>query len=344
MMNLSELEALPQDKESMIDRRIIFKCRVGSHLYGTNRETSDEDYYGVFLPSTEDLLSLSPCPGELNESAKLSNSLRNQAGDTDCKFFSLQKFLRLAAEGQPGQLEMLFAPTQSIVCSTPEWDQILEHRSSFLSKKGVSAFVGFALSQAHRATIKGENLNTIRDLISWSEALTPQQMNEKLSENFVILEERGEVEFTSNLLLKYYVNDHGYPQVMLAGRSFDISTKTKYFIESLKTLEGKYGTRVRAAAESKYDYKSLGHAVRLLDEAEEFLISGNITLPRPNAEYLKTILRGTINDSEIDWFNALNSRIDHIKQVIEPMSPHPEKPNLKAINDLCIKMLGEHLK
>jgi len=327
----------------MADRKIIFKCRVGSHLYGTNRETSDEDFYGVFLPSTEDLLSLSACPGELNESIKLSDSPRNQAGDTDCKFFSLQKFLKLAAEGQPGQLEMLFAPTQSVIYSTSEWNEILKCKSFFLSKKGVSAFIGFALAQAHKATIKGENLNIIHSLISWSEKLTAQQMNEKLSENFVV-KNNEEAEFEPTILLKYYVNDHGYPQVMLAGRSFDVGTKTKYFIESLKTLEGKYGSRSRAAAESNYDYKSLGHAARLLDEAEEFLISGNITLPRPNAEYLKTILRGTIDDSNIDWFDTLNSRIDNIRQVIEPMSPHPEKPNWKEINKLCIKMLGEHLK
>lgn len=332
----------------MADRKIIFKCRVGSHLYGTNRPESDEDYYGVFLPSTEDLLSLSPTPrnGELDEGEKLSDGPRNQSGDTDCKYFTLQKFLKLAAEGQPGQLEMLFATDSAVLLSTPEWNKIKANKDLFLSKKGIAPFLGFALSQAHKAVIKGENLNVIQALIEWSKSLTPQQMNAKVVENAVVYPELEEVVFQTQSepsVLKYYVNEHGYPQVMIAGRSFDVGTKTKYFIEALKILEAKYGTRVRAAAQNDFDYKSLGHAVRLLGEAEEFLTYGMITLPRPDAEYLKTVLRGTIDDSEIDWFEMLNKKIDYVKQVVEAKCTHPEKPRLTEINKLCIEMLKEHL-
>jgi predicted nucleotidyltransferase len=41
----------------MTDRKKICKIRVGSHLYGTNRPESDQDFYGVFLPRTTFLAS-----------------------------------------------------------------------------------------------------------------------------------------------------------------------------------------------------------------------------------------------------------------------------------------------
>ena len=111
----------------------------------------------------------------------------------------------------------------------------------------------------------------------------------------------------------------------------------------MKKLESKYGSRSEAAAKLDYDYKSLGHAVRLLGQAEEFLNEGKISLPRPNAEYLKTILRGEIDDSNIDWFDMLNKQIDNIKQNLEPNSSLPEKANWKKLNKLCVEILKEHL-
>jgi hypothetical protein len=326
----------------MSPRKIIFKCKVGSYLYGTNHSESDEDFYGVFLPSTEDLLSIQKCPEELVDNVKNSDGPRNTFGDTDCKYFSLQKFLKLAAEGQPGQLEMLFAPKSSILIETEEWKEIKENKSLFLSKNSISPFLGFALSQAHRAMIKGENLTLIRTIIEWGSTLNPEKLNLKLRDHFLV-GDKGFAVFNNLMEIKYYTNNFGFPQLSVAGRDFDAGTKTRNFIDSMKTLESKYGTRVQSAAENKYDYKSLGHAVRLLGQAEEFLTKGTITLPRPDAEYLKTILRGSIDDSSIDWFDLLNKRIDSIKQEAILKCAHPEKPDMLKINMLCTKLLRNHL-
>lgn len=335
-----------------MDRKIIFKCRTGSHLYGTNRPESDDDFQGVFLPSAEDMLSMHKCPGELTEDVKLSTGAKNEAGDIDCKYYSLQKFFKLAAEGQPGQLEMLFAPADMILTSSSEWLTIQENLHLFLSKKGISPFIGFALSQAHRAVVKGENLNLIREIIKWGDELDDAERRSPLGENFTLndkkdiayLQPKGSVqEGLIMAAVKYYINDHGFPQVRVAGRDWDQNVQTKAFIAGMKKLEGKYGSRVENAAAQGYDYKSLGHAVRLLGQAEEYLTTGVITLPRPDADYLKTILRGTIDDKDIDWFDLLNKKIDHIKMNLVDKSTLPENANHKQINKLCVKMLTEHL-
>ena len=109
----------------MANRKIIFKARVGSHLYGTNRPESDEDFLGVFLPSTDDLLRLQECPREMTENKKVSEGDRNTKGDIDCKYFSLKQFLKLAGEGQSIALELFFVPKEHTITMEPEWLQIL---------------------------------------------------------------------------------------------------------------------------------------------------------------------------------------------------------------------------
>ena len=60
---------------------ILVDMVFGSHLYGTNAETSDRDYKGVFMPTHEQIL-LQRGPHSINESTKKDNE-KNTADDTD---------------------------------------------------------------------------------------------------------------------------------------------------------------------------------------------------------------------------------------------------------------------
>lgn len=155
-----------------MDRKKICKIIIGSHLYGLDNEYSDRDYAGVYLPSADDILGLEPYPAELNENEKNSVGPRNVAGDADCKYFSLRQFIMLAAQGQSTQLEMLFAkPRHQAIQPTPEWEELVANRDAFWSKNTFVPFVRFALAQATKATMKGENLRFIRELIAWISGL-----------------------------------------------------------------------------------------------------------------------------------------------------------------------------
>lgn len=346
------------------DRRIILECRIGSHLYGTNRPDSDEDFSGIFLPSTKDFLGMDNCPSEWSMGSKKSTGPRNEKGDVDRKFYSLRRFLHLAAEGQPGQLEFLFAPPEMIVSGSKEWHRIImPRRELFLSRKGVAPFVGFALSQAHKATMKGETLNLIREIIAWGSTLLDSQLGRPLIDNAARIEYHGEdqvVQFgtcgtpsTKNTIfdivsytipLRIVTNMQGFKTFEIGGRNYDVKLKTKVFLDNLKTLESRYGTRSKAAAESGLDHKSIAHAHRLMGEAEEFLSTGKITLPRPPDEvaFLKSILNKEL-PADYDHFARLTAKIDRLRQDVEPSSPLPEEPDHKAIGELCLELHLAHL-
>lgn len=330
-----------------MNRRIIFKARVGSHLHGTSTPTSDEDFLGIFLPSTNDLVGMQNRPTEWTENKKLSTTDKNTVGDVDCKYLALYEFFRQAAQGQSQALELFFVPDDQVVISTPEWDCIKQHKELFVSRKGILPIIGFAIAQMHKAKIKGENLNKINKLIEKCNGF----IDDGCGRDSVIQHlqwpgdmyegEPGDPQaWLFGVPVNFHTNEHGYKLLRIAGRDYDIGISVKRFRESLEILEQKYGSRVRLAAQMTYDFKSATHAFRLLGEAEEFIQTGHITFPRPDADFL---LKVKTKDYEGDLEQDIKARLDNLKQNLEPKSPLQAEPNHSKINSLCKLMLLEHI-
>jgi hypothetical protein len=329
----------------MTKRKIITKITTGSHLYGTNRPDSDEDFQGVFLPSREDLLGLDNYPNEYQENHKKTEGQKNSAGDVDCKFFSLRRFFTLAGQGQPGQLEMLFAPPSAYHQNTSEWSVILDSKDLFLSTTSVTPFIGFALSQAHKAQIKGQNLQKITDLIDNLSGLSKEDQHEPIKN---LISQKDGIFSLNGIIIDVETNEHGFAMINLAGRRTDVGLKTKTFINNLKDLASKYGTRSKAASENAngLDYKSLMHAYRLIGEAKELLSSGLITLPRPPGEvsFLLGVRNGVLPCPADGVFDHLMEEIETIKNEYENKSDLPLVPQWSNIKELCVMMQTYHLR
>ena len=119
--------------------RTILHVRSGSHSYGTNIATSDEDFKGVCVPP----------------SSVLHGFLANfeQAVSTapvDQVIYDIRKFMRLAADGNPGLLEMLWTADEDRLVCTDAGRRLVDARSLFLSKKVKHTFCGYSASQLKR--------------------------------------------------------------------------------------------------------------------------------------------------------------------------------------------------
>ena len=73
------------------------------------------------------------------------------------------------------------------------------------------------------------------------------------------------------------------------------------------------------------------HAVRVADEAEEFLTTGKIIFPRPNASFLKAIRSGKIPFEEVS--ELIEIGLSRVEDALES-SPLPEKPDIDLADDL----------
>lgn len=146
-----------------MDEQILFKCLSGSYLYGTNSESSDKDYKGVFLPFKQDLI-LQKAPRHYTSTTG-SDHQRNTADDVDETYYSLHYFLDLAAKGDTNAIDLLFAYTNkdAVIYSSSVWDQIIKNIDKILTKN-VKAYLGYCKSQTIKYSIKGEKLNNFNKL------------------------------------------------------------------------------------------------------------------------------------------------------------------------------------
>jgi len=321
----------------LADRKIIFKAVVGSKLYGTDLSQSDDDFLGVFLPNREDLLGMATPPSEITDNVKMSVTEKNTKGDVDCKYLSLKHFFKMLLEGQSGATELLFVPEAKVLDYTWEWELIQKSRDTFLSRRGVAPMIGFAASQSHKSSIKGANLNLIRKLL---ENLAPyatgatklEDVIDIYGENYALL--KGGVE------IRHWKAEDGTPVLEIAGRMFNFGATVKNFLIGLKKMEEKYGQRSETAAVLGVDTKSLSHAYRLISEAEEYLLHGTITFPRPDATFLKEIRSGRY---QADFREEIAGKIRYLKEKVEPRSPLPKKPNYNKANRLHMDLAGQQL-
>ncbi len=116
--------------------KTILKARVGSHLYGLNTEFSDEDFLGVMVRPTDDILGF------------FNNEETYVTHEPDCTLHEVKKFMSLAAKGNPTVLELLFVPEYSV--ATYEGCLLVAHRQMFLSNNVRASFGGYAVQQARK--------------------------------------------------------------------------------------------------------------------------------------------------------------------------------------------------
>ena len=139
--------------DNRLDRFVIYRCIVGSQAYGLNRDASDIDRRGIYLPPADMQWLLYGVPEQLE----------NQASE-EC-YWELQKFLSLALKANPTILECLYTPL--VEHSSEIADAILSKRQIFLSKLVFQTYNGYVMSQFKKLE---QDLRSTGD-IKWKHAM-----------------------------------------------------------------------------------------------------------------------------------------------------------------------------
>lgn len=119
--------------------RLILKILGGSHSYGTAIEGSDIDYRGIVVAPSSYYLGLDTFEQHISD-------------DPDLCYYELKKFIKLAMQGNPNILELLFAAEYELL--TPHGQQLVDNREMFLSKRCAKSYMGYALQQLKRMGTK----------------------------------------------------------------------------------------------------------------------------------------------------------------------------------------------
>lgn len=284
----------------------LVRMQFGSHVYGTNLPTSDQDFKGVFLPGGHELI-MQNAPKHIQKNTKEDPTAKNSADDVDEELFSVATYLRLLSEGQTVALDMLFTPKSFYTIDPhPIWTCI-QDRKDQLIHSGTSSFVGYCKTQAAKYGLKGGRVEALRRTLEFLKEHPDHVKLKDIDEAVTKFVYPGDLYEGdgSDLLIKFTMcrspRNEMERHLEVCNRKVPMHCTVKYAREIFQRIFDQYGQRALMAEKNEgIDWKALMHAVRVADEAFELLTTGNITFPRPNAEILKKIRTGQMAYKQVE--------------------------------------------
>jgi len=133
--------------EQLATENEIVRTVVGSTVHGLSIDgQDDQDEMGVCIEPPEYVVGLKVFEQHVYRTKPIG--VRSGPGDVDRTIYSLRKYARLAASGNPTILLLLFSPF--VIFSTPAGNRLRDIRPAFASKKAGHSFYGYMRAQRQR--------------------------------------------------------------------------------------------------------------------------------------------------------------------------------------------------
>lgn len=129
-------------------------CRVviGSTLHGMSvAETDDLDLMGVMVEPMQDAVNLA-IPIEHHTWRTREQGEPSGPGDIDLSVYTLRKYLRLAANGNPTVLNLLFVPPELRHIDSALAEELRSLRPLIISREAADRYLGYLRQQRERLT------------------------------------------------------------------------------------------------------------------------------------------------------------------------------------------------
>jgi predicted nucleotidyltransferase len=303
--------------------KLLFLTKSGSHLYGTNVETSDTDYVGIFIGNMKNKIGF-------NKTAEIDCSIiskdengKNTQHAIDIKLFEFEKFLRLAGDVNPNIVELLFAHSneKAIIFNTDEFKIIEENYELFINRRVKHSFQGYAKQQFKKGIMKAQNYNLLKNVLDILEKYDDKEILA------VVIEKENE--------LKKY--DKG-SLLELNGLSF----QKNIFVKKIKgQIENKLkmaSHRVEMWKKHGYDTKFFMHLFRLLDEGKMLVENRKLEFPLKDVEFLLDIRKGKYKLEELQ--DLAEKKFEEFNNL--DFEKLPKKANWNKIEELMIDLYKKY--
>jgi hypothetical protein len=325
------------------DGELIIKMEFGSKLYGTSMPESDLDYKSIHIPNTKDIL-LQRAKGSHIRGSSKQMGVKNGPKDIDHESISLQFYINSLTSGQTFALDMAFAPRDMWIQTGDKlwiWQGIIENKDLLISRSSVS-FMGYAKSQANKYGEKGKKITALKLAIRFLESFDPLKTLkdiEPMLDRFVYPGDLYSGD-GSDLLITYKTIK-GEKHLDICGKMTPMHSKVHKALGLYRKVLDTYGSRSMASHYGGIDLKACMHALRIINEGIELFKTGNITFPRPEAEYLRSIRRGEVSNEKIE--DAIEASFIELKNC-HKNSMLRESPDLDFANDLICSVYGESIR
>lgn len=322
----------------------IVEIKFGSHLYGTDTESSDLDIKGIYLPSAHEII-LGKARKNVSTTRPKQEFERNNKDDIDQEFFSLKEYLKLLCEGQTCALDMLFAPDSFLIYKGERFDlfkHIFENREKLLFK-GILSFIGYARKQASKYGIKGSRVRAVKDTIDFLNGCNSGLL---LKDEEVKKELDAFVGFQKDEFINYVMlpdpNGTTVTYLEVCNRKFQMTNSVKYTLAVLNKIYNEYGQRAKLAQVNEgIDWKALSHAVRVNFEGQELLKTGFIIFPCPERQLLLDIKTGKMPYGQVEEIIELGLKELEEAQKVSTLR---DEPDIRWADDFLYEVYSDIVK
>lgn len=299
-----------------MQRKILVKHYAGSKAYGTNIETSDTDFRGIFLG---DRMEVSTPFFNVQEWVDTQ--------EEDTKLFELNFFINLACDNNPNILETLFVDKSDIVENSQEYNYLREHNNMFLTKKIAHTTSSYAIQsltkmKSHNKFINTDNMtkplqtdfiSVVRNFTENKNFNTKINLIKDFNSGYKLIsygkdifgliksENKRSSPFNEDFMLNRVKNtDNTMPLILLKFNKEEYDLAKIKYNSFLKWKQSRSGS-ARNLLEDKfgYDCKDAMHLVRLMRIGYECITEGVYKVKRPDANELLEIRNGKWTYDEI---------------------------------------------
>lgn len=307
---------------------VHFECMMGSVAYGVSSDSSDTDLYGFAIPPKDEIFPhlRGLVPGfdtpqrfqQWQEHHLFSpDDLGGKGRNYDCSIYNIVDFFRLCMDNNPNMIDSLFVPEACVLHITRIGQIVRDNRKMFLSKASWHRFKGYAYQQLHKAKNKAESPE-MESVISF-------ENEHNIPRSTTIESVKAEVERrnqTGKRSEEFFDHSDETLDDWLGLMQIGM-TKTKRF----------EGVKIHTT-----DTKFLYHVVRLLDEAEQIMETGDLDLTRAR-EQMKAVRRGEMTEQDVrDFFEAKSNSLT----ALYDKCTLPWKADTDKVRELLLNCLEEH--
>lgn len=331
---------------------LLFESVSGSRSFGTDHAGSDTDLRGVFVAPLSFMAGLETIEQVSDEKS-------------DVVYYEIGRFISLLTTNNPNIIEMMFSPEFCVRYRHPAFEVI--RPEVFVSKLCRQSFGNYAMGQIRKA--RGLNKKIVNpepkerkhlrefcyvlagqgavNLVDWLKArgldegacaLVGVRHSPGTYAIFVGVGGRGifsQKDDSSVICSSVPKGAEPVGWMTCHADAFKAHCRShrEYWQWVEERNEDRYQTNI--SHDRGYDSKNLMHTLRLLDQALEIAEEGRITLPRPNADWLKKVKSGTYEYD--DLLKIADERHAAMEAAFEK-SDLPEEPSWEAANGILMEV------
>lgn len=311
-----------------VEQRTILLVKHGSHAYGLNVPTSDEDFKGVCVKSKD-------CYFGFMKTFEQHEHMGSKSDGIDKVVYSLDKFAKLASDCNPNIIEVLHVSEPSVLRLDSFGEELRAVRNEFLSKKAKFTFSGYAHAQLNR-------IKTHRSWLLNPPKAAPQRKDFHLSETTKVSQsELGafeaavrdgiEIELPKDVLT-LFTREKQYQ-----------AAKTHYdqYLNWVKTRNPK---RAELEAQFGYDTKHGMHLLRLQRMAKEILTDHVVYVDRRERGDRDELLDVRFGNRSYDSLIEEAERLEAECEELYKTSTLRKEPDRNRLDALVVDMTERYLR